>query len=104
MKNQHVAILAAEIGDLLRVNQFLNFSDIADLDQIKLVAKNYLLIYEILDFWGFIPEREKNTSTPNNYLKMTLKQSAKYLPNNSIRKERFTAIKQALIPFFSKQN
>jgi len=99
VKNQPLVILAMELGDLLRVNRFLQSNDITDLDQIKLIAKNYRLMYQILDFWGFTPQREKNDSTEDKYLATTIRQSRKYSLVNPIRKEKFATLKQELTFF-----
>lgn len=95
-KNQHLTILISEISDLIRVDRFLKNIEITDIDQIEVTGKDRLFIYNSLDFWGFIPEREKdNTSTPQKYLNSTIKQAKKFFPPdyNLKRKERLAKLK-----------
>lgn len=101
VKNQHLTILAYELSDLWRINKFLNDKNITEIDQIGATNKQYRFIYNFLDFWGFIYDKDKKTSPHENYISSIIRQGIKLLPPeyNTQRQQNLTSLKEQLSHF-----
>ena len=95
LKNHALAIIGNELSDLIRLNDFIANMDYQSLEDITINNHHLRFIYSILDFWGMIPEKEENTSTPEKYLRTILKQTRNYLSQDSadLRVKRFAELK-----------
>jgi hypothetical protein len=97
-KNHNITILAQALEDLLKIEKYLLTKDADDIDRIKLKSNNYRFIYECLDFWGFIPEKEANSSTPEKYMLTTINQGKQLLSKDyqAQRLKRILQLKEKL--------
>lgn len=94
------SIIAREIADLIRVKDYISSTTSINIDDIKLKDADLRTIFAVLDYWGFMPPRESNSSTPEKYLRITIKQNKSFLPAEYFdkRKDRLVKLQSQISP------
>lgn len=94
------SIIAWEIADLIQVKEYNSSTTSIDIEEIKIRNSDLRTIFTLLDYWGFMPPRERNSSTPEKYLRITLNQTRSFLPAEYYdkRTDRLVKLKSQISP------
>lgn len=92
-KNTRLLFVAANLSYLKRIDRFiLNTDGVKNINQLKLLNKDYRFIHDCLVFFGLCEDYSKNeinTTTPEKYIYTTLNQKNNSIKNRNEHNARF---------------
>lgn len=105
-KNLHIAILAFELEDILKIEKLMKNNENSEIDNIALNSNDYRFIYDCLDFWGFLPSDEIQSPKQNYIRTSILKPFKESLPSDYLaeREEIFNSLNARLGRPFPNSN
>ena len=102
-KNDKTAQFAERLSYLIRLDDFLKQTEIANFEKYSIRNKDYKLIYKILVFFEFIKELDNsdNTTTPESYIKALINNYRKNRKKHYVKRKNWYLVEKTIYEFKS---